>query len=354
MYIALAILALGLLVVVHEAGHYFVAKWYGMRVERFSIGFGPALVKWKRGETEFQLAPLPLGGFVQISGMNPHEDVDPNDPRIYPNRPTYQRFLAILAGPLTNYLLAMVMIFGVYLFAGAESGKFQTFVKKVGEGQPAAGVLLPKDRILAVGGQELAQLSSFKDLVQTSGGRPILVRVLRDGAEQTVTLTPALVEGTGEGSGAGAAKPEYRVGVELDFLADRRSVGFFGALGLSLEYPVVKSRDILIGLYKTARREIPLEVKGPPGIVKIIGEQIQHGWVHGLELLAVLSVYLGLFNLLPFPALDGGRLVFLGYELATRRRPNPRIEALVHMAGFVVLFLVMIVVLFNDIKDLVT
>lgn len=346
MFIALAILALGLLVVVHEAGHYFVAKWYGMRVERFSIGFGPAIIKWKRGETDFQIAPLPLGGFVQIAGMNPNEDVDPNDPAIYPNRPTYQRFLAILAGPATNYLAAIVMIFTVYLFAGAESGKFQTYVKKVGEGAPAAGLLQPKDRILAVDGKPLEQLASFRELVQTSAGRPIVVRVVRSGAEQDVTLTPSLVPGT--------EKPEYRVGVELDFLAARRSVGFFGAIGKSLEYPVIKSREILIGLYKTARREIPLEVKGPPGIVKVISDQIQHGWAHAFELLAVLSVYLGLFNLLPFPALDGGRLVFLGYELATRRRPNPRVEALVHMAGFIVLFLVMIVVLYKDIKDLVT
>ena len=340
----LAILALGLLVVVHEAGHYIVAKKFGMRVDRFSIGFGPALVKWKRNGTEFQIAPLPLGGFVQIAGMNPHEDVDPNDPAIYPNRPTYQRFLAILAGPAANYISAIFMVFAVYAIAGADTGKAETAVKKVGDGQPASGILLPKDKILAVGDAPVDHASSFRDLVQTSQGKPIAVLVERDGAKQTLMLTPALVPDT--------SPPAYRVGVELDITmtGERQPVGVLTAAKASLIYPVIKSREILDGLYKTVRREIPLEVTGPPGIVKVIREQIRHGWVRAFELLAVLSVYLGLFNLLPFPALDGGRLVFLGYELATRRRPNPRVEAMVHMAGFVVLFSVMILVILNDIR----
>ena len=106
----LAILALGMLIIVHEGGHYLVARWSKMRVERFSVGFGPALLKWRRGETLFQLAPIPFGGFVQITGMNPHEDFDEKDPNVYPNRPTILRFLTIFAGPFTNILFASVLI----------------------------------------------------------------------------------------------------------------------------------------------------------------------------------------------------------------------------------------------------
>src|SRR6186997_3335941 len=110
MYVALAILGLGILVVVHEAGHYFVARWSNMRVERFSIGFGPAVLKWRSGETQFQLAPIPFGGFVQITGMNPHEEFDEKDPRVYPNRPAFLRFLTILAGPAMNYVVAVLVV----------------------------------------------------------------------------------------------------------------------------------------------------------------------------------------------------------------------------------------------------
>ncbi|MCP4448506.1 MAG: site-2 protease family protein, partial [Myxococcales bacterium] len=103
-----AILAIGLLIVVHEAGHYFVARWCNMKVDRFSIGFGPPILSWRRGETDFTLGPIPFGGFVQINGMTGLDEVDPDDERQYPNRPVWQRFAAIFAGPAMNYLTAIV------------------------------------------------------------------------------------------------------------------------------------------------------------------------------------------------------------------------------------------------------
>src|SRR5688572_31703107 len=112
-----AILAIGMLIVVHEAGHYFVARRCGMRVDRFSIGFGPPLLKWRRGETDFTLGPIPFGGFVQINGMTLADEVAPDDRRSYPNRPAWQRFLTILAGPGTNYLFAIAI--GIVLFTAA-------------------------------------------------------------------------------------------------------------------------------------------------------------------------------------------------------------------------------------------
>src|SRR5262249_8404226 len=121
MWIALGLVALSVLIIVHEAGHYVVARWSRMRVERFSVGFGPALIKWRHAGTQFQIAPILFGGFVHITGMNPHEEYDDNDPNVYPNRPTILRFLTILAGPLTNMIFASVVMFGVYLFAGMDA-----------------------------------------------------------------------------------------------------------------------------------------------------------------------------------------------------------------------------------------
>src|SRR3954462_15391699 len=118
MSIVVAIVGLGLLIVLHEGGHYLAARLCGMRVERFSIGFGPTLLGFKRGETTFQIAPIPLGGFVQITGLNPHEDFDRNDPFVYPNRPRWMRLFPIIAGPLANYLTAFVIMLFVFTILG--------------------------------------------------------------------------------------------------------------------------------------------------------------------------------------------------------------------------------------------
>lgn len=354
MSIFLAILALGLLIVVHEAGHYAVARLSKMRVERFSVGFGPALLRWRgKSNTQFQIAALPLGGFVQITGMNPHEEIDPHDPYVYPNRPTWQRFLTIFAGPATNYLAAIATIFFVFAVAGMNTGRGWVRVGSVIAGEPAAGKLQPGDRILAVNGTEVVisrddpkSVGRFKELIQRSQGAPVTIRVLRDGKEREVVVTPELVTDAGT--------REYRVGIQMDIEGERAPVGIGTAAWESLRYPVDKSAEILVGLKKIVTREEKGEVLGPVGIADAIKQQIEFGWVRALEVLAMLSVYLGLFNLLPLPALDGGRLVFLGYELATRRRPNPRVEAAVHMIGFVALFLLMILVTFKDISRFFT
>ena len=144
------------------------------------------------------------------------------------------------------------------------------------------------------------------------------------------------------------------VPIQLEYVPLRRSVGVARAAGYAVWYPVEKSREILVGLYKIVRREVPGDVMGPVGITAAIREHVRRGWTDAFEVLALLSVYLGLFNLLPLPALDGGRLAFLGYELATRRRPNPRVEAIVHTVGFVVLALLMVFVVFKDIRGLLS
>jgi regulator of sigma E protease len=348
MSVVLTILGLGLLIIVHEGGHYFVAKWCGMRVEKFSLGFGPAILKWKRKGTQFQLAPIPLGGFVHITGMNPHEEYDEKDPAVYPNRPTIFRFLTIFAGPFTNILFSVFIIFGVIVAAGVGGPAGKNVVDEVSPGQPAEGELEPGDVITAVDGQPvLFTQSSFRDRVQQAAGRPVVVTVQRsnwfsDDEEKNLTITPHQDK---NGS--------WFIGVKLrPERYERQPVSFGRAVSLSLQYPIVKSKEILAGLWGVVRGEVPLDPQSVLGIGKIMSKEFQNSFVNGLELMAMLNVYLGLFNLLPFPALDGGRLVFLSYELATRRRPNPKVEAAVHMTGFVVLFVIMILVFFKDIRNM--
>src|SRR5882762_1628158 len=153
-FFALAFAALGFLIVVHEGGHYFVARWCKMRVERFSIGFGPGIIKRKSKKTgtTFQIAPIPFGGFVEIRGMNIAEDVDPDDKAAYPNRPAWQRFVTIFAGPATNYLSAIAVMFALYTCHGMKSTERYYGVDEVlvGKGYDAEGKLEAGDRIVAV------------------------------------------------------------------------------------------------------------------------------------------------------------------------------------------------------------
>jgi regulator of sigma E protease len=360
MIVLLAILGLGLLIVVHEAGHFFMARWCGMKVERFSIGFGPAILKWRSKETQFQVSPILFGGYVQITGMNPHEEYDPDDARVYPNRPTWQRFLAILAGPAMNYVCAVVIILIVFATAGIESGTSWYRVGGTEAGKPAAAAdLKAGDRIIAVDGQTILLrvdgkvTSDLQDHVQKAKGeRPTVLRVLRDGQELDVPVTA--VWNPDAPTGEKDVKGAYVLGIALQEHAERVDVGLGGAAYHAAKYPWVLSGRILEGLYLVATRKVDGELGGPVMITQAIYTQFKEGWITGLEMLALLNVYLGLFNLLPLPALDGGRLAFLGYELATRRRPNPRVEAAVHLVGFAVLFTILILVTFRDIKRLFT
>ncbi len=364
-----AILAIGLLIIVHEAGHYFVAKWCGMRVDRFSIGFGPALIKWKRNETEFIIAPILFGGYVQIAGMNIAEDVDPDDPTAYPNRPVWQRFAAIFAGPGMNYLAAVVLAFLLYAIAGAPTGTSWYRISVVGKdkGFDAVGKLEPGDRVLKV--NDLLVYQSYPgvrtpwlaDVVkqQRDADGKVAITVLRDGKEVTVDIEPRPHTPRSEVIRyyydlCGGPCTQYLLGVRLDQRGDveREHIGVGGAAVASLEYPVRQSEFILAGLAEILRGREEAELRSVVGITEIAAEQFKFGWVRVIEFLMLLNVYLGLFNLLPLPALDGGRLVFLGYEMATRRRANPKVEATVHMVGVMALLLLIVVVTYNDIARL--
>jgi regulator of sigma E protease len=342
MFIVLAILALGMLIVVHEAGHYFVARWSGMRVERFSIGFGPGIIKWRSKETQFQIAPIPFGGFVQIVGMNPHEEYDEKDPSVYPNRPTILRVATIFAGPFTNVIFASVLVFIVAAFAGVMRETGRTEVRAVAEGTPAAAVLKPGDVIASIDGQ-VAGPVEFRDRVLASGGKPVTIVYLRDGKEHTAQITPRLSDGA------------YRVGIQPAAEATRQPVGVGDAGLVAIRYPYEMTQRILGGLWHAVKnRGEGAELVGPIRMTATISEQIESGWVSALEFLALLNLYLGIFNLLPLPALDGGRLAFLGYELATRRRPNPKVETAVHMAGMLVLLVLLLVVSYKEIGMLIS
>lgn len=322
-----AALALGFLIVVHEAGHYVVARWCGMHVERFSIGFGPGILKrrLRRTGTIVQLAPIPFGGFVEIRGMNLAEEVDPEDVGAYPNRPAWQRFVTIFAGPATNYVAAIALAMILFTCRGVAT-------------EERYGYLEQGDRIVRIDGAPYVvdRGASLSERVSAKHGGPLTLTLERGGVEREVAITPKLVEGV------------YRLGIRVSVRPAIEQVGIATAVWHAVKYPVEETAAIARGLYRIITGTDQADVGGPYRIVEELRLAFTASWVVGIELLMMLSVYLGLFNLLPLPALDGGRLVFLGYELITRRRANPKLEAVVHMSGILLLGSVMILVTLKD------
>ncbi len=362
MYWVIAILALSFLIVVHEAGHYVVALWCKMRVDRFSVGFGPALLKRKSKKTGtvFQLAPIPFGGFVEISGMNVVEDVDPADQHSYANRPVWQRFATILAGPATNFLSAFLLAFLLYSVWGVRSSERWFGVGAVLDGYDAKGQLEVGDRILAIDDKPIylvdpnGQISTLRDRVNAKAGAPLKITVRRSGAEMSFQVAPKAGSDKSGKPILENDKPVYLLGIVPSEQYQRVSVGVGASVANALSYPFRQSALIYTGIKRIIVGKDKADVGGGVRIAEEFKKAFSYGFGEGLELVMALSVYLALFNLLPLPALDGGRLVFLGYEMITRRRANPRIESTVHMVGIMLLMVIMILVTFKDCKRIFT
>ena len=339
MSIAIAIIGLALLIVLHEAGHFLAARLCGMRVERFSIGFGNALVSIKRGDTIYQIAPIPLGGFVQVTGMNPHEEFDHSDPYVYPNRPRWMRFLVLVAGPAANYLTAIVIGFLVLLTYGQYTGT--TTVDEIVQGSAAQAVgLQAGDVVAGVSGKAVSKPADVTQVVRASSGSAIELKVIRAGLPVTMQVTPRKDPSSGA----------YMIGVR--FGQTRARGPFLDAVKEAVVMPIALSGMLLKNIWDLITRKIEGGLTGPLGIAKEMAGAAKQGLLKFLEILILISVALGVFNLLPLPGLDGGRIFFVGINALRRRDVSPAIETKIHMVGIMVLLLLLVVVTFNDIKGI--
>ncbi len=339
-----AIVAVSLLIVVHEAGHFLAARRSGMRVERFSIGFGPVLLAFRRGRTEFAVSALPLGGYVKIAGMAPGEDVDPADGGAYANQPAWRRFLVILAGPVMNYATAVAVAAALLATVGLRTADPAARVGALVPGMPAeqAG-LRPGDTIASVAGQPVDGWLPLVAELQRHPGQPIPLEVVRgDGtaAERlTISITPRDDGGVG------------RVGFRQHELVVRR--GALSALGDGLVRTNAQLAGQLVAFAHAFSGRQKAELSGPVGIAQELVRGAREGLEPFFTLIWTISVALALLNLFPIPALDGGRLVFLAYEIVTRRRVNARVENALHLIGFLALIALLLgVTVFGDLARL--
>ena len=340
--VLITVIALSVLIIIHEGGHYLAARAFGMRVLRYSIGFGPTLFRYqpKGSPTVFQVAAIPFLAYVQIAGMNPNEEVDPNDPELYPNKSLFARATTIAAGPFANYLTASLIVFGLGItdtLPPMQPAEPMQVGHVVPDSPAAEAGLQEGDVIVMADGKAITSVSELIDATSPRAGQPTEYVIERDGkALPPVTITPLDKAGRGQ------------IGVGAKMIRLYEDLGV-GAAKLAIALPYQMTMAQLKGLADMVERRTTEGIGGPVMMGKMVAEAAQTGAPAFLWILMFISVALGMFNLLPFPALDGGRLIFLGYEAVTRRRANEQFEMAVHAFGIVFLLGVMILVTYRDI-----
>lgn len=351
----LFLIVIAVLVLSHEFGHFIVAKWKGMRVDEFGFGFPPRLFGKQYGETTYSCNLLPFGGFVKIWG---EDDVDgATDPRNFAARNAWDRFLVLVAGVFMNFILAYVLftlghIIGIPSVVAAGDGARDAMVRVVDvvPGSPAAEAgVKAGDSIISLSSSsqtvQVSEIEQVQDFVKTHAGVEITIVVERINEKLRLPITLRNEAPPGEGLlGIAMAKvgivqtPWYRA--PWEGLLTTISTTKFVAKGLAFFFANIFSSDVVNS------------VAGPVGIAKVAGEASALGFAYFLQLLAVLSINLAILNILPIPALDGGRVLFLIIEKLRGKPVGVPISQFAHTAGFLVLILLMLVVTYFDLAKI--
>ena len=426
------VFVLGVLVFVHELGHFLAAKRVGIRVLKFQLGFNPTIASFRRGDTEYSIGALPLGGYVKMAGENP-EDVERDEqgrPIVRADqflaKSKWQRFQVLIMGPIMNLLLAVVLT-AVVLYQGVERGSYEeqpVVVGAVTEGSAGAKAgIQPGDRIVSVSGRGVDTWDQFLMAVGSKANREIPIGLLRGGLEQTRKVTPTVAAQSrfefgdigvlpnvhphvGEISKGSAAEraglktgdvvvsvdgqpitfsyqlkqaiakhPEQQITLSILRDGQQQSIpatpakqgdegllgiriaddtvknkpGFGQAITLSVEKNIEMARLIfqtLGGLF--TRETSPKQLMGPIAIAQLSGESAQLGWIALITLMASISLNLGLLNLMPVPVLDGGHIFIMALEGLARRDFSQAVKEKMLMAGFAVILMLMVTVIYND------
>lgn len=348
------ILVLGLLIFVHELGHFLFAKLFGVRVLKFSLGFGPKVVGKVIGETEYIISAFPLGGYVKMFGENPDEQQIASEDRngSFAHKAVWQRFMVVFAGPLFNLLFSVVLFFMVFTFVGIPTAVDTTRIGKVNENSPAAlAELQADDVILYIDNKETIGWLDVLEAVKSSEGKPISVVVQRGSERVTVEIVPT-IDAVKNVFGEEVEK-RFMIGImKAEELTYEKS-NILGALQNACLQTWMYISLTVMGFVKIIQQVVPAsEIGGPILIAQIAGEQMKAGWLNLIYFMSLLSVNLGILNLLPIPVLDGGHLVFLTIEGVRRKPMSERAQIVAQQVGIGLLGTLMIFVFYNDIVRL--
>lgn len=341
-----ALIGLGILIIIHELGHFLLAKRTGVGVLTFSIGFGPRLLGRKVGDTEYLLSAFPLGGYVKMVGEDPEEEVKEVDiQRSFSHQRLGKRAAIVAAGPIFNLLLAVVVFIWIFMSYGVPV--LSTRVAGVEPNSPAARAGIQKgDRIIGVDGQALQKWEELSSRIKESQGRALSLRLQRDSQETEITVQPIKKEARNI---FGELKESWAIGIASEVSIEKSNplLAVGQAFYKTGEYSVLT----LVALYKMVKGDVsPKNLGGPLLIAQMAGQQAREGLGSFLFFVAILSVNLGVLNLLPIPVLDGGHLLFFLIEWILGRPVELKHRERAQQIGVFILVLIMIYAFYNDIS----
>ncbi len=322
------------IIMFHEFGHFIAAKSLGVTVHEFAIGFGPTIWKKQGKETLYSVRLLPIGGFCKMEG----EDEDSESEGALNKKPVWKRLIIISAGALVNILLGLVIFFTIFMQTPQQ---LTLEIATVTEGSPAQEVLQTGDVIRAINGRKVHYYKDFKFILSNEASGPVTIEVERGGERKQFHITPQY----------DAENQSYIIGVMLG----SKTLTFFEKLKYCFYETFFVIRLVIYSFIMLFTGKVPIsEMSGPVGASSIIGTAAKTNWLSLFNIFAVLSINIGIFNLIPFPALDGGRLFFLLVELI-RRKPIPaEKEGYVHFVGLIILFGLMLFITYSDIVKLIS
>lgn len=343
------VLVLGGLIFFHELGHFSVARVFGIGVRTFSLGFGPKLFSFTGGKTEYRLSLVPLGGYVSMVGEQDDDDLSGGFTRqeSFALRPAWQRMCIVAAGPLANFLLAFLIYWALFL----SHGQFMTAPEIGGlrEGSPAmAAGIQPGDTIVAISGKKIVYWTEVAETIGASEGREMTITLQREGKTLSLQVTP---ERSVRKTIFGEDEETFLIGIKasgktINIPMDTQSAALHG---LQQTWDMIALTGT--GFAKLFQRVVPLDsVGGPIMIAQMVSQQAEQGISYVLSLAALISVNLGLLNLLPVPVLDGGHLVFFAIEAVRRKPVSARAQSIAYRLGVTCLLTLMIFATFNDVR----
>ncbi|MCF6096729.1 RIP metalloprotease RseP [Thermovorax subterraneus] len=324
--IAISIIVFGALVFFHELGHFLVAKLCSIKVNEFSLGFGPTLVSFKKGETLYSVRALPLGGYVKMEG----EDEKSGDPRAFSNKPVGARMAVVIAGPMMNLLMAVILISLIGFFGGVATTKVEVIPNSPAE---LAGIK-DGDIIVAIDNKKISSWDETVSIISQKPNQTLELEILRNGEKKEISVTAKQEPETGRGV------------IGIKSVVIRYSLLYSVKTGVQKTFWA--SGMILSSIPRLLTGRGLSDLVGPLGIAHMVGEAARFGIFNVLYLTAFISINLGLLNLLPVPALDGSRLVFLLVEFLRGKPIDPEKEGVIHFLGFALLMLLMAFVLYRD------
>ena len=342
------VVVLGILIFFHELGHFLVARLCGVGVEKFSLGFGPKLFGKKIGRTDYIVSAMPLGGYVKMVGENPGADINPVDiPVSFTHKHVFKRILIVAAGPFFNFLLAAIIFFGIFQIYG--SFVLKPVIGDVTEGSPAHQAGLQKDdQVIEINGLAIKSWEEMAGIITGSKGKSLALTVRRGESTFAAKVIPKQISAKNI---FGEEIKRYIIGIKSSGDTFVRDLNPFQALSESIIQTWKISKLVVISIVKILQGTISVKnIGGPIMIAEMAGQQAREGAVNFIFFIALLSVNLGVLNILPIPVLDGGHLIFFFIEAATGHPVSIKVREIAQQAGILILILLMIFVFYNDIS----